>query len=142
MKLPLTIVTALALAATSAFAGWTQNYEKALQQATQEKKLVLLDFTGSDWCGWCMKLDKEVFSKPAFKEYAAKNLVLVTVDFPQGKKLLPGVQKQNDDLQNKFKVDGYPTIILVDGTGKEVARGGYMEGGPAAFISWLEKAGK
>jgi len=142
MKLPFTIAAALALAATSAFAGWTQNYEKALEQATQEKKLVLLDFTGSDWCGWCIKLNKEVFSKPEFQEFAAKNLILVEIDFPQGKKLPAAVEKQNDALQSKFKVEGYPTIILVDGSGKEVARGGYMEGGPGPFIDWIKQAQK
>ena len=90
-----------------------------------------------------MKLDKETFSKPAFKDFADKNLVLVTVDFPQGKKLPASVQKQNDDLKTKFQVNGFPTLILVDGTGKEIARNpGYLAGGPAAFVSWVESARK
>lgn len=142
MKLCLTIAAALALAATSAFAGWTDNFDDALKQAAQDKKLALLDFTGSDWCGWCVKLNKEVFSTPAFKEFAAKNLILVEIDFPRGKELPANVQKQNEALQNKFKIEGYPTIILVDGAGKEVARGGYIQGGPTAFIDWIKKAQK
>ena len=69
-------------AVAGAAAGWDDDYEKAVAQAKAEKKMVLLDFTGSDWCGWCIKLDKEVFSQPEFKDYAKENLVLVEVDFP------------------------------------------------------------
>src|ERR1700735_5054246 len=77
----------LALTTTMAFAktGWSENYEKSVNQGKTEKKLVLLDFTGSDWCEWCMKLDKEVFSTPEFKDYAKDHLVLMEVDFPQRK---------------------------------------------------------
>ncbi len=75
--------------------GWTTNYAKALAQAKAEKKNVLLDFTGSDWCEWCMKLDKEVFADPKFQDYAKKNLILVTVDFPQGKEQSAEIKKQN-----------------------------------------------
>ena len=83
------LVTFLTVAAVTssvamAAAGWDDNYEKALEKAKTEKKMVLLDFTGSDWCGWCMKLDKEVFSKKEFKDYAKENLVLVELDFPRG----------------------------------------------------------
>ena len=72
---------------------WTTDYAKALAQAKTEKKLVLLDFTGSDWCGWCMKLDKDTFDQPEFADYAAKNLVLVQLDYPQHK-------EQSDDLKS------------------------------------------
>src|SRR4051812_41378282 len=95
-------------------AGWGDNYEKAIAQAKADKKLALLDFTGSDWCGWCIKLNKEVFSQPEFKEYAAKNLVLMEVDFPQTKKLAPDVKAQNDKLQSKFRIQGYPTIVVLN----------------------------
>src|SRR5207249_2695874 len=81
--------------AALAAAGWTDDYEKALAQAKADKKIVLLDFTGSDWCPWCIKLDKEVYEKPKFKEYAKDNLVLVTVDFPNGKHLTKKVKEQN-----------------------------------------------
>lgn len=74
---------------------WLTDAAKAQAQAKAEKKLVLLDFTGSDWCGWCIKLNKEVFSKPEFAEYAKKNLVLVEVDFPRRKKLSPAQNKAN-----------------------------------------------
>jgi thiol-disulfide isomerase/thioredoxin len=73
---------ALTSMAFGAKEGWLDDLEKAKTQAKAENKKILLDFTGSDWCGWCKKLDKEVFSQQAWKEYAAKHLVLVEVDFP------------------------------------------------------------
>ena len=126
------ISTFVALAVTASFAmaaaGWDDDYDKAIAKAKAEKKLVLLDFTGSDWCGWCIKLDKDVFSKKEFKDFAKDNLVLVEVDFPQAKKLAKKTEKQNEDLKNKFRVQGYPTLVMLDADGKEVHRiGGYSE---------------
>ena len=122
--------------------GWVDNQQQALAKAKQDKKMVLMDFTGSDWCGWCMKLDKEVFSTPEFKSYAAKNLVLVELDFPRQTYTAPQTKKQNMELQQKYQVEGYPTIIVLDSTGKQVGQLGYMEGGPKAFIAALEKLPK
>ncbi len=131
----------LTLTSTTALAagGWDDDYDKALAQAKTEKKMVLLDFTGSDWCGWCIKLDKEVFSKPDFKTYAKANLVLVEVDFPQGKRQTRKLKEQNEKLQAEHGVKGYPTIIVLDAEGKKVGQLGYMEGGPKAFIAELDK---
>jgi len=139
------IATLCLLAATSllrAEEGWTTDYKKALEKAKAEHKLVVLDFTGSDWCGWCIKLDKEVFSQPKFKEYADKNLVLVTVDFPRAKEQSDAVKKQNADLQEKFHIEGYPTIVVLNGDGKKVGELGYMPGGPDAFLAELGKVPK
>ncbi len=132
-------VFAVGASFASAAEGWGDNYEKALAQAKAEKKLLVLDFTGSDWCGWCIKLNKEVFSKPEFKEYATKNLVLMEVDFPQLKQLAPEVKAQNGKLQSKFKIEGYPTIIVLNGQGSKVGELGYQEGGPKAFIAKLDE---
>ena len=119
-------------------AGWSTNYTKALEQAKAQNKPVLLDFTGSDWCGWCMKMKKETLDKPEFKKYAQQNLVLVEVDFPQMKQQPATVKSQNQKLKQEFKVNGYPCFVLVDKEGKELGRqGGYLEGGPAAFIAKL-----
>src|SRR5882757_526046 len=96
---------------------WLTDLPKAQAQAKAENKLVMLDFTGSDWCGWCIKLHREVFSKPEFAEYANKSLVLVEVDFPRTKKQSDALKKANQALQDKYKIEGYPTIIILDGAG-------------------------
>lgn len=130
---------ALALISSTVFAaaGWGDDFEKGLAQAKAEKKLLVLDFTGSDWCAWCIRLDKEVFSKQEFKDYAKENLVLVEVDFPQGKPQSDKVKEQNAKLQEKFGIRGYPTIVVLDGDGKKVGELGYEPGGPAAFTAKL-----
>ena len=134
----LTTLAVLALSLTQALArtpdGWTDDYAKAMAQAKTEKKFVLLDFTGSDWCGWCMKLDKEIFDKAEFKSFAKDTMVLVKVDFPQSTPISEKTKKQNAKLQQQFGVSGYPTLFLLNGEGKQVWTGGYMEGGPSAFI--------
>lgn len=140
----LSIGAVLALGASAAFAaeGWGDNYAKAKAQAKAENKLVLLDFTGSDWCVWCIKLNKEVFSQPEFKEYAAKNLVLMEVDFPQTKPQAAPIKQQNAKLQAQYKIEGFPTVIVLDSKGKKVGQLGYQPGGPKAFIAELDKLKK
>ena len=142
MKTPTLLLALLGLAvSTSAFAktGWEDDFDKGLAKAKTDKKAVLVDFTGSDWCGWCIKLDKEIFSKPKFKDYAKEKLVLVEVDFPQGKRLPKKQQAANDELAKKYNVRGYPTVIVFSAEGAEIGRLGYTEGGPEAFIAELEK---
>lgn len=121
---------------------WQTDLPKAQAQAKKESKLVMMDFTGSDWCGWCIRLNKEVFSQPEFAEYAKKNLVLVEVDFPRQKQLSEAQKKANQALQEKYKIEGYPTIIVLDGSGQKVGELGYMKGGPKAFIGELDKLKK
>src|SRR5947209_10929461 len=118
---------------------WMTDLPKAQAQAKSENKLVMLDFTGSDWCGWCIKLHNEVFSKPEFRDYAKKNLVLVEVDFPRTKQQTEKLKKDNQALQEKYKIEGYPTIIVLDGEGKKVGELGYQPGGPKSFIAELDK---
>ena len=129
----------LCLSVPNAFAasGWDDDYDKALAKAKAENKMVVLDFTGSDWCGWCMKLDKEVFSKKEFKDYAKENLVLVEVDFPRGKNQSKKLKEQNEKLKTEHSVSGYPTIIVLNSEGQKVGQLGYMAGGPAPFIEKL-----
>ena len=142
-KLILGLTTALALfSATAAEVTWLTDATKAQTQAKAEKKLVMLDFTGSDWCGWCIKLHKEVFSQPEFIEYAAKNIVAVEVDFPNKKKLSEEQQKANEALSKKFGIRGYPTLIILDGDGKKVAEMGYVKGGAKAFIAEFQSQTK
>ena len=137
------LIAGLALASASAAElPWLTDLPKAQAQAKQDKKLVMLDFTGSDWCGWCIKLNKEVFSTPEFAEYAKKNVVLVEVDFPRAKKQSDEQKKANEALQQKYKIEGYPTIIVLNSEGKQVGQLGYMPGGPKAFIAELDKLKK
>ncbi len=141
-SLALALIALVSTAASYGETGWTDNYEKALADAKAQNKKVLIDFTGSDWCVWCKRLNKEVFSTEKFKDYAAKNLILVEADFPQMKKLPERVQAQNERLQNQFKVQGYPTVFLLDPNGKKLMELGYEEGGPDAFIAKLDRAVK
>jgi thioredoxin-related protein len=142
-KLMLGLTTALALfSATAAETGWLTDVTKAQAQAKAEKKLVMLDFTGSDWCGWCIKLHKEVFSQPEFVEYAKKNIVAVEVDFPSKKQLSAQQKSANDALAKKYGIRGYPTLVILDGDGKKVGEMGYVKGGPKAFIAEFEKVTK
>ncbi|MFN7562312.1 MAG: thioredoxin family protein [Prosthecobacter sp.] len=131
MKTNALLLLTLLLFSVNALAGksgWEDNYDKALAEAKETNKLVLLDFTGSDWCGWCMKLDEEVFSKSDFKKYAKANLVLVELDYPRGKSQTKKLKEQNAALKSKFGISGYPTLIVVDAEGKEQARwGGYSK---------------
>ena len=118
---------------------WFTDLPPAQAQARNENKLVLLDFTGSDWCGWCMKLDEDTFSKPEFADYAKKNLVLVQLDFPEKKPQAESLKQANAALQKKYGVDGYPTLIAMKPDGTVVwKQDGYIEGGPPALIAQLD----
>jgi len=122
----------------SAESSWVTDYKKAQEDAKAGKKLMLLEFTGSDWCGWCMKLDKEVFSTPEFQNYASKNLILVKLDFPRRRPQTEALKKQNEQLAQKYGIQGFPTIIVLNGQGEKVGELGYMEGGPSPFLAKLE----
>ncbi len=127
----------LSLTTASAAEGWLTDFEAAKKQATTEKKDILIDFTGSDWCGWCIKLNEEVFNKDAFKKAAPKDFVFLELDFPQRKKLDEKLQKQNQKLQEEFGVQGFPTIFLTDGKGRPYAQTGYQPGGPEKYLTHL-----
>jgi thioredoxin-related protein len=115
---------------------WGTDLQAALGWAHSENKCVLMDFTGSDWCPWCIKLDQVVFCSPQFAGFANSKLVLVKVDFPHQIPQSQDVKQANNALAQRFNVDGYPTCILLDPSGKELGRMvGYPEGGPDAFVA-------
>lgn len=118
---------------------WLTDYEKAARQAAEEKKPMVLNFTGSDWCGWCIRLDKEVFSQKEFVDYAKENVVLVKLDFPRTKPQSAEEKKQNEALASKFGIEGFPTIVVLDAKGKQIGQLGYERGGAAKWIQSLEK---
>ena len=120
-------------------AKWLTDYNAALAQAKAENKKVFIDFTGSDWCGWCIKLEKEILSTPEFAEYAAKNLVLVQADFPRSKPQSPELKAQNQKLQQQYQIRGYPTLIILNSQGSKIGQMGYMDGGPKPFLNELSK---
>lgn len=118
---------------------WRNDLPGALKQAQSDHKLVLLDFTGSDWCPWCMKFDHEVLSTSRFAAYAQNKLVLVKVDFPRHTLQDAKLRKANETLAKRFNVDSFPTYILLNSDGKELGRQeGYVSGGPDAFIKELD----
>ena len=119
---------------------WRTNLPAAAQDARQEQKLLLLNFSGSDWCGWCQRLDAEVFSTEAFREYAAANLVAVLADFPRRTKLAAELQARNERLMRHFQVQGFPTVLLFSPDGELIAELGYQPGGPAAFVAAIQQA--
>jgi protein disulfide-isomerase len=121
---------------------WQTDYEQALATAKAAKKCVLLDFTGSDWCGPCIQMKKVVFSKAAFLNYANMNLVLVEIDYPRVKALPEKVTKQNEQLMHHYGIDksGYPTVILLNPDGRILGQlEGYSGERPADIIAWVEK---
>jgi protein disulfide-isomerase len=122
---------------------WATDYKKAQQEAKSSHKLLLLDFTGSDWCGFCFQLDKAILSQPQFKDYATKNLVLMEVDFPARKAQSIETRKQNQELRQRYQVEGFPTLVVLNGEGKTVWRyDGLYVGGIAAFLAELDKVRK
>lgn len=121
---------------------WLTSLPQAQAKAKSEHKLVMMDFTGSDWCPWCKKLNAEIFSKPEFAAYAQTNLVPVEVDFPHNKPQSEELKQANQALEKKYKIEGLPTVVVLDSQGKKLGELGYTEGGPKAFINELEKLKK
>jgi len=123
---------------------WETNLQKATEVSIKTKKPLLLFFTGSDWCGWCIRLQKEVLKTPEFNAWAKDNVVLVELDFPRRSPQIPEIQKQNMELQQIFQVQGYPTVWFANPSMKEgkinldkLGSTGYVAGGPS---KWLEGA--
>ncbi len=137
-----TAVIAAAFVSASAFAvpeGWTTDFPAAQAEAEASGKDLLMDFTGSDWCGWCIKLKDEVFLTDAFKAAAPEDFVLVELDFPNNVPQTDAVKNQNAALAQKYNIQGYPTIILADASGKPYAQTGYQAGGPEAYLAHLDE---
>ena len=124
---------------------WHTDVSKAIKISMDNEKPLFFFFTGSDWCGWCIKLQKEVSFKPEFEKWAQDNLTLVELDFPKRKKLDASLQKQNDELRNMFAVRGYPTgwIVIPEVLDKKInfkklGKLGYVKGGPSSWIKVVE----
>ncbi|MBA3542911.1 MAG: thioredoxin family protein [Chthoniobacterales bacterium] len=120
-------------------AKWLTDFDPAQSEARTENKMLLINFTGSDWCPPCIMLHRQILSQPEFAEYAAKNLVLLEIDFPHTKEQSAALKAANEKLAERYGIYGFPTVIVLDFSGKKVGELGYMPGGPEAFIAELEK---
>ena len=116
--------------------------KKQLPLPIKTKKPLLLFFTGSDWCGWCIRLQKEVLKTPEFANWAKENVVLVELDYPRRTPQTPEIKKQNNELQQAFGIQGFPTICFANGTNKDgkvnfegLGSTGYVAGGPSAWLA-------
>jgi thioredoxin-related protein len=120
---------------------WTMDFDAAKKHAKEKKTPILINFTGSDWCGWCKLMERNVFDKQDWKDYAKTGAVMVMIDFPRDKSLVPAkFAKRNDELKGKYKVRGYPTYVLLDDDGETVL--GRLRAGrtktPKSFIAELK----
>lgn len=117
---------------------WYDNLENAEQAAQKENKPIFVDFTGSDWCVWCKKLNSEVFTQDAFINYAKKNLILVKIDFPENIPQSASTKYYNQQLAQRFGVQGFPTVILLSSSGTTIAQTGYQPGGAENYVQYLK----
>ena len=119
--------------------GWTDDFAAAQVEAAAQDKDLLLEFTGSDWCPPCKMLKKEVFDQAAFNEAVPDDFVLVKLDFPNNVPQSDKVIAQNHSLQERYAIQGYPTVILTDAAGKPYAQTGYRPGGAEAYVTHLDE---
>ncbi len=134
----ITIILFLGIAAQAN--NGNEDFEKASSEAKTSGKYLLLHFSGSDWCPWCMKLERKVLSHEAFKTFAKENLVYVLIDFPRKKQQSEKRKEENRRLMEKFKVRGFPTIIILSPDGEILDTTGYRRGGAEKYVARLKEA--
>ncbi len=138
-KFACAVVLGVALAALASADGWLTSYRDALQMSKKTGKPVLVDFTGSDWCSWCVRLHKEVFDTPSFRKWAAKNVVLLELDFPERHRQPQALAEQNEALRTKYGPRGFPTIYFLNSDGKAFGTYGYDRGGPEHWTQMADR---
>jgi protein disulfide-isomerase len=134
-------IAIIGLCGQAAAANWSTDYSTSLAQAKENKRPLMILFTGSDWCKYCVLLEKQIFKKPAFSTWADSRVELVVCDFPRKKRISKSVAKQNQELMRKFGVRGFPQVVLVSPEEKVIGRLGYM--GPKVGVAkWTQHAQK
>lgn len=116
---------------------WLTSYEQAVNEAKSSSKFIVLFFTGSDWCGWCNKLEDEVLDTQEFADSVGNKFIFVKLDFPLYKSIDPQLAGQNKQLQRKYDVKGYPTLIILDSNQQQIGVTGYRAGGPSQYANHL-----
>ncbi len=146
MKLKLTLLLSVVLLGMNFAFGqvnWTTDFESSLTKAKEEKKPLLILFTGSDWCPPCRMLHKKIFDSREFEEYAKDNVVLVKADFPKRKQIAPELKKKNEILARKFGVRGFPTVLILDNEGKVIDKKvGHTRLSPDEYINEIKEKAK
>ncbi len=117
---------------------WLEDLEQAKVIAHQRNKHIFIAFSGSDWCHWCKKMEKEILNTEQFHKFATDKLVLVSVDFPKRKKQSEEQIQRNEDLARKYAVRGFPAVAILDPEGTLVTMTGYRSGGATNYIEHLK----
>ncbi|MBS1707361.1 MAG: thioredoxin family protein [Armatimonadetes bacterium] len=137
------LLTAAAILAVASFAmaaeTWTSDYAKAVELSKKSGKPIMAFFTGSDWCGWCKKLKSEVLDTNDFMAWAKKNVILLELDYPHAKAQSSALKKQNQALQSKYRIEGFPTVLFLKSDGKVLGSYGYDDGGPKKWTANADK---
>ena len=118
---------------------WLASFDQAKAESQKSGKPILADFTGSDWCPPCMRLRKEVFDTQEFKDWAAKNVVLLELDFPRNKAQDEATKRTNAALAKQYKIEGFPTVLFLSADGTQLGQSGYQQGGPKPWIANAQK---
>lgn len=129
--------TGNAVTASQSKINWITNYEDAVNQSKSSSKPMLLFFTGSDWCSWCHKLEGEVLNTDAFYQAAGDKFIFVLLDFPMSGSLPGNLTSQNKELQKRYGVTGFPTIVILDSNQNKIGVTGYRAGGGKQYADYL-----
>ncbi|WP_213357451.1 disulfide reductase DsbH [Chlamydiifrater phoenicopteri] len=116
-----------------------ESLKEATEASQRDRKPICLFFTGSDWCIWCIRMEKQIMSTPEFANFSRKHLHMVLVDFPQSTPLDESTKQQNRLLKQKYNVNGFPELVFIDSEGKVLSRQGYEQGGARPYISKLKR---
>lgn len=124
---------------------WYTDVREAITVSNTAQKPMLMFFTGSDWCGWCIRLQNEVLKTPEFKKWATDNVILVELDYPRRTPQTPEIKNQNSELQQAFGIQGFPTVYFTSAESKDgkvnfkgLGQTGYVAGGPSAWLTVAE----